>query len=179
MKAYIGPFPSTKTVRKNPRAERKIQVRIDKTDTWDLFTTLAHIIHPALIAFKADTHSSANVDLADAPPEYHGTPDQYGSDDKVHERWQWALSEMIWAFERIIKQDEHEYMYTPYAPGERPEKATVNVMQKGGGTKEVELLDANERLRIGKYDRVKATAYQARVDRAFMLFGKYYQNLWS
>jgi hypothetical protein len=41
MKVYIGPYKKTSD-------ERKIDVRIDKYDTWNMDSTLAYIILPML-----------------------------------------------------------------------------------------------------------------------------------
>ena len=42
MKVYIGRYP------KDPNKEQKVNVQIDKWDTWNMDATLAHIIVPML-----------------------------------------------------------------------------------------------------------------------------------
>ena len=51
------------------KKERKIKVRIDPYDTWNMDRTLAVIILPMLKQLKQTKHGSALVDDEDVPPE--------------------------------------------------------------------------------------------------------------
>ena len=83
------------------KRHRKIKVRIDKYDTWNMDYTLAHIILPMLKQLKETQQGAPQVDLEDVPEELR-------VDDKVHpydedgnyfKRWQYVLNEMLFAFE--------------------------------------------------------------------------------
>lgn len=65
------------------KKERKVQIHIDKHDTWSMDDTLAHIILPMLKQLKETTHG-------------------YPSDLNEQE-WDEILDEMIWAFEQKTK----------------------------------------------------------------------------
>jgi hypothetical protein len=93
--------------------ERKIKVHIDYYDTWSMDHTLALIIHPMLVQLQMTKHGSPCVDPEDAPPIGKGEDDGYGSDTKLHERWDWVLSEMIWAFEQLKSDDTEFTFYDP------------------------------------------------------------------
>ena len=88
----------------NSKKHRKIKVRIDKYDTWNMDNTLAHIILPMLKQLKASKHGSQIVEDEDLPVHMrYGDPDQ--CDNWVHYRWEWILNEMIWAFEQELDDD--------------------------------------------------------------------------
>ena len=92
-------------------SKRKVEVRIDAHDTWSMDHTLALIILPMLKQLKETKHGSPFVDDADVPEElqYLQAPK---TDDELwavnpdhHKRWDWIISEMIWAFEQIVDED--------------------------------------------------------------------------
>ena len=47
--------------------DRKIQVRIDPWDTWNMDQTLSYIILPMLKQLRATKHGAPNVDIEDCP----------------------------------------------------------------------------------------------------------------
>ncbi len=86
-------------------------VKIDKWDTWSMDTTLAPIILPMLKQLKTTKHGSPNVDDEDVPKELRfmkgkGKKAQAYNENLIHERWNWVVNEMIWAFEQI--NNEHD-----------------------------------------------------------------------
>ena len=108
------------------KRSRKIKIRIDEYDTWSMDHTLALITLPMLKQLKETQHGSARVDLEDVPPEmqlvstedwddqlvfdFYNNPES--SKQKVqcdvHDRWNWVLDEMIFAFE-FIADDNKRY----------------------------------------------------------------------
>jgi|LakMenEpi03Aug12_release.lakeMendotaPanAssembly.Ray.scaffolds.fasta_scaffold15638_13 hypothetical protein len=155
--------------------ERKIKVRIDKYDTWNMNTTLAHIILPMLKQLQASKHGSQLVDDEDVPPHMrHSDPDPecYGADNWVHYKWEWVLNEMIWAFEQELDDDwEDQFIH-------------------GDPQYEWELVGGNEDDESAVYrqhqlnpdywvDREGIKEYNARIQNGFRLFGKYYSGLWD
>jgi hypothetical protein len=86
---------------RNDLVKRKVEVKIEKFDVWSMDNTLAIIIVPMLELLKKQKHGSAQVDIEDVPPEYKQAD--------VHERWDWTLDEMIWAFTAIRDDEGYEY----------------------------------------------------------------------
>ncbi len=83
MKVKIGKFKTKGT--------QKIEVRIDKQDTWNMDTTLAYIIHPMLIQLKDTTH---------------GYPS-----DSTSEDWSDTLDKMIWSFGELTRNTDLHNFY--------------------------------------------------------------------
>ena len=101
------------------KRKRKIQVRIDKYDTWSMDVTLSYIIIPMLKQLKETKHSAADVDDKDVPKKLRSTSspkkkkNEIDSDpaglieqnDNWFARWDWVLDEMIWAFSLNLEED--------------------------------------------------------------------------
>ena len=138
-------------------------VKIDHYDTWSMDHTLAHIVLPMLKQLKATQHGSGQIDPEDVPEHLRPTeqpgPNNGYTDNTVHERWAWALDEMIWAFEQKIKDDDESafYDHSAVTPGSSLQQQIGQI----------------------KIDRTALEAHQKRKQRAYELFGKYYQALWD
>ena len=154
-----------------PKIQRKIKVRIDKYDTWNMNDTLAHIILPMLKQLKATKHGSQFVDDEDVPVHMrHGNPEGY--DNWVHYKWDWVLNEIIWAFEQELDDSwEDQFIH-------------------GESKIEWELISGNEDDDTGMYkqiqlnpdywvDREGIRLYNDRINNGMRLFGKYYRGLWD
>lgn len=155
MKVYIGPYPD--------EGEQKIDVHIDKYDTWSMDHTLSYIIVPMLKQLKETKHGSPNVDPTEVPEELRPSGEwkkayegDGSADDKYHKRWDWVLDEMIWAFEQKTIDWNKEY-FGEYVPSENDE---------GFGN-----------YPNADWDRMKK--HQERMSNGFRLFGKYYEALWD
>lgn len=114
MKVKIGKY----------KENRKIDIKIDKYDVWNLDHTLAMIIHPCLLELKKTKHGSPDVDNEDVPEELRSeehwlTNEQNISvpDSLYHKRWEYVLDEMIWTFKQIADGD-----FPLVAPEERVDK---------------------------------------------------------
>ena len=145
------------------RRTQQIKVRIDKSDTWSMDHTLAHIVLPMLVQLKRTKHGAPSVDNADVPRELRMSKKDMtqfakdgSTDDKFFKRWDWILDEMIWAFEQKCRDDWegdfYEYNF-----------------------------DGTERfgLKLVWEDREGSKAHQKRMTNGFKLFGKYLENLWD
>lgn len=157
--------------------KRKIKVRVDYTDIWSADHTLALIIHPTLVLLKKHKHGSPYVDLEDAPHIGKGEETDFGhGDDKIHDRWEWVLDEMIWTFERLAAGDEHDYYFVPYKDDEPVDRMGY----KNSKTGEMKYLQTEDQAReMGRYDPELQKKYQERINNGLRLFGKYYQALWD
>jgi hypothetical protein len=106
------------------KCKRKVKIQIDKWDTWSMDHTLALITLPMLKQLKETQHGSAQVDLEDVPPEMRMTSTEDWDDQLVfdfyndpkllkqniqcdnHDRWNWVMDEMIFAFDFILDDDK-------------------------------------------------------------------------
>lgn len=150
------------------RRKRKIKVRVDYYDVWGADHTLALIILPVLKRLKEVKHGSPFVDLTDVPEELHPTeaagPDNGYTDSTVHERWEWVLNEMIWAFEQIVNDDNTDQFYD-HTDADAYTKANPD-----------DFMGSMDKLKV---DREGLNAHNERIKRGTTLFGKYYQGLWD
>jgi len=142
VKVEIGNYPDA-------GEEQKIEVHIDKWDTWDMDHTLAHIVLPMLKQLKETKHGSPNVDAEDVPINLRAPEEDVlkykdlgETDPDFFKRWDWVLDEMIYAFDCKANKDE-VYM------------------------------------RFDIKDRIGMEKEQDRISNGFRLFGKYYESLWD
>lgn len=153
MKVSIGKYPN--------KGEQKISVRIDPWDTYSMDHTLAHIIVPMLKQLRTTAHGAPHTDDDDVPEELRSMSalakeNEWDTEDKHFERWDWILGEMIFAFESKFDDDWHSKFYTYEDDGTSPFG-----------------------IRIVNTDTKGLDAYQARITNGFRLFGKYYEGLWD
>lgn len=156
--------------------ERSIQVRIDRWDTWSMDHTLAHIILPMLKQLRETKHGAPYVDDRDVPKELRSTAAKpltkeekdAGAVDELHfKRWDWVLDEMIFAFESEL-DDSWE---AQFESGEND----LQLLQLEDGMSQL----VHGPKHTKKHDRKGREAYEKRIQRGFLLFGKYYSNLWD
>ena len=140
-------------------------VKIDQWDTWSMDYTLSFIIVPMLKQLKETKHGSPLVDDEDTPEELRSTAapakeNEWDIDENHFKRWDWALNEMIWAFEQNIDTNSEEKFFD-HAEWDEKEK------------------DFNTNLHKIKIDQPGLKAHQDRKANGFRLFGKYYSGLWD
>ena len=174
MKVYIGKYP------KNPIKERKIDIRIDRWDTWSMDHTLALIILPMLKQLKATKHGAPGSIV-----EFQQTSDQYpqlvfdfykeGNDDAWeagHQHWMEILDKMIWSFEQVLEDDWEEQYWLV-----KPEIDWDDLSDKDGfdekGFKEIKWKVRGECDWKGRYE------HQERITEGLKLFGFYFEDLWD
>ena len=148
-------------------------VHIDDYDVWGLNTTLAMIIHPALLKLKANKRGAPFVDDEDVPEHLRSTSappkeNEWDTDDLHFDRYDWVLDEMIWAFDQQAKDNEDE----PYSYDKVGEMETE---ESPDGT--YTLISSGFKRNPEKFKLYEE--YHARKNNAFRLFGKYYNSLWD
>lgn len=153
MKVYIGPYPD--------EGEQKIDVHIDRWDTWSMDHTLSYIVLPMLKQLKVTKHGSPLIGDEDVPEELKSTSpppkeNEWDIDDNHHKRWDWILDEMIWAFEQKTIDWDEEY-FGEYVPSANNQVLGNYPNADWGGMKK----------------------HQERMSNGFRLFGKYYEALWD
>jgi hypothetical protein len=158
MKVFIGRYP------KGMSKKRKIDIRIDDYDVWNMDDTLAHIIHPMLLKIQEDKHGAPPVDDEDVPDNIRriNAPNiselrEYETDDFWFARWDYVIGEMIFAFESKLKDWED-----PFWSKQPQKESTIGIPV---------LVDDCD------WDGMKA--YAERMQNGFRLFGKYYEGLWT
>ena len=140
-------------------------VKIDRWDTWSMDYTLSFIVVPMLKQLKETKHGAPFVDDEDVPEELKSTSappkeNDYDTDENHFKRWDWALNEMIWAFEQNLDHDSEDKFFD-HAEWDEKEK------------------DFGKNLHKIKIDQPGLKAHQDRKANGFRLFGKYYQGLWD
>lgn len=156
MNVLIGPYVDAPET-------RQIEIRIDPFDTWGMDHTLSLIIVPMLKQLHATKHGAPNTDDDDVPEHLRSTSaapkkNEWDPDDNHFKRWDWIMDEMIWAMERIAKDDDQEF----YDHSEVDENA-----------------DLHTQLSQMKVDVEGLERYHHRIQNGCRLFGKYFQNLWD
>ena len=140
-------------------------VKIDRWDTWSMDYTLSFIVVPMLKQLKETKHGAPFVDDEDVPEELKSTSappkeNEWDTDENHFKRWDWALNEMIWAFEQNLDNNSEEKFFD-HAEWVEKEK------------------DFGKNLHKIKIDQPGLKAHQDRKANGFRLFGKYYQGLWD
>jgi hypothetical protein len=167
MKVFIGKYP------KKADREQKVKVQIDPWDTWNMDTTLAHIVVPMLKQLYEKKHGAPYVDDEDVPEHLRKsaappTENEWETDDNHFKRWDWVMEEMIFAFEsKLIDWEDTFWKVHPELDfTKHPEDEGKEVIPVRWKTE-------------GECDREGRAKYQARVTNGFRLFGKYYEGLWD
>lgn len=167
MKVFMGKYPGSRS-----KKERKISVRIDNYDVWNLAENLALIIHPALLRLQETKHGSPYTDDEDVPDNLKSTnappkENEWDTDEFHLPRWEWILNEMIWAFGQLNIDWESQFwtgefdMQFVEIPGE-------NLFQMVDGPNHTAV-----------HDKEGSDAHYERIKNGLRLFGKYYLALWD
>lgn len=178
MKIHIGPFP------KGFSTNRKIDIQIDKYDTWNMYHTLALIIYPMLLQLKETKHGVPG-EFADIGGENYSTQESFDfykdsykdSFDESCKRWDEVLDKMIWSFEQLINDDydskyhhgEAKFEFVDTEPMPNPVTGKMEVMHQ--------MVDTNPDEHW--YDDVGHRLHDDRIQEGLDLFGKYFRNLWD
>ena len=139
-----------------------VKVKIDKYDTWSMDTTLAHIVIPMLKQLRDTKHGVPLVDDEDVGLFFEGNNE---------EKWEWIMSEMIFAFESKLTNWEDKY-----SSGEM-DYDSIPVIGKDGT--EIGVTWEKAAGHTYKLDIDGLHVEQARITNGFRLFGKYYEALWD
>lgn len=148
---------------------QKVDVKIERWDTWSMDHTLAFIVLPMLKQLQSNKPGAPFAEDEDVPSELRSTSaspkiNEWDTDDNHFLRWDWVMEEMIWAFEQKCRDDWESdfYRYEEVTPSEE----TGDFLHMCN-------------LRLAWEDREGREAHQLRMTNGFRLFGKYYENLWD
>lgn len=164
------------------KKKRKIKVKIHKYDTWSMDHQLSYIIHPMLVQLKETKYGSPNVDDEDVPEHIRSTSakpkeDEWDTDEFFHDRWDWVINEMVWAFGEIKEATwenqyhtgKHDFTFEPVDKDGNPvDKESAEFFEMKRGPKDTSV-----------FDKDGYTKHAERIQNGTRLFGKYYQGLWD
>lgn len=177
MKVRLGPY------RKGN--DRKIDVQIDRFDTYSLDHTLAYIILPALLQLK-ETKMGIPAEFANAGGADYEDQDSFdfykdshndAFDEKCKE-WELILDKMIWSFQQIVMDDyEDQYHHgRPEFDWVKTDQTILNPLN--GKTEETfRMVDKNPDEHWTDYEGMRV--HEERIQEGLELFGKYYRHLWD
>jgi len=153
-------------------------VKVDRWDTWSMDHTLGQIALPMLKQLQATKHGAPFVDDEDVPEELKSTSapakeNEWDTDENHFKRWDWAMNEMIYAFEHHINREWEE----AYRSGEIDWKSEACEWDENGKAKMFKMVDGPKNTYECDYDGMKVV--EDRIKNGFRLFGKYYQALWD
>jgi hypothetical protein len=177
MKVKLGKYLTKKN--------RRINVVIDKYDTWGLDHTLALIILPSLIQLKHTKHGVPG-DFAEVGGEdyvsqqsfdFYMETHSWAFDEKVKE-WDEILDKMIWSFHEIAKDEYVDQYHHGKAKYEFVKTNTQFPNPTTGKMEDTfEMVDRNPDEHW--YDMVGHRLHEERIQEGLNLFGKYFRNLWD
>lgn len=157
----------------NQNIDRKISVKIHDYDTWGLDYTLSPIIHPLLVQLQATKQGSPIVDDEDVPEHIRSTmagpkENSWDTDEFFHDRWDWVLAEMIWAFDQIRDGNWEEQYHTGTSDW---------IWSKESETGFSEIKQGPNHTHKADYKGIRK--HSERIRNGTKLFGKYYSGLWD
>lgn len=163
--------------------ERRIDVQIDKWDTYSLDHTLALIILPGLLQLKNSMHGIPNGFIQYIGADVDGNycfdfikDDEDEVFEKSCQKWHDAVDKMIWSFQQIVMDNyDNKYHHGDMKIGW---KAVTLPNPVTGVVEEMyEMVDENPTEHW--YDHVGHMLHEERIQEGLELFGKYYRNLWD
>jgi len=112
--------------------KRRIKIRIDHYDIWNMDETIYSIVHPMLIQLKLKKCGAPYVKDSDVPEHLRSTAapakkNEWDIDDYHFDRFNWILDEMIWAFDTDARNKEKD-IYFSILPEERG-RELLEIMQ--------------------------------------------------
>jgi hypothetical protein len=151
-------------------------IKIDEWDTWNMETTLGYIIRPMMAQLKATKHGAPFVDIEVVPAELRPedmTEEERmnGGVDSTHfKRWDWVIDEIIFAFDSLPggKNEDWEDQFTSGT-------SELHFKRLEDGMSEM-VHGENDTMKIDWDGRQK---YADRINKGFLLFGKYYTAMWD
>lgn len=171
MKVHIGPY----------RKNRKVKVTIDRYDTFSLDATLAHVIHPALIAFKEARLKMPGVPTAfftdEDPVDKTGNHTEEAM-EAAEKRYVEFLDECIWVFGEYINGDAGEEEFRKVKPEfeamTADERWAYSFNEEPSGIPNI----SRPYRATHDYDREGIEKYHERKRLALENFGKHFQTFW-
>lgn len=152
-------------------------IKIDKYDTWNMDSSMAHIILPMLKQIKEAKCGAPNVNDEDVPDELKSMnaprcENEWDVDDNFHKRWEWVLDEEIFAFSCLLDDNWADQYQSGVSDWEMKESE-----ETFEGEKLFEAVKGKNHTL--KYDWDGMAKGQERINNGLRLFGRYYQGHWT
>lgn len=176
MKVNIRKFNSGPT-------ERRIDVQIDKWDTYSLDHTIALIMLPALLQLKQTAHGVPNEFTRRVGGDMDSNycfdfikEDENQVFDQGCAKWGETLDKMIWSFQQLVFDDyDSKYHHGKMDVGWKPIKHLNPVT--GVVEDMYEMVDKNPNEHWYDYDG--HMLHEARIQEGIDLFAKHFRDLWD
>ena len=178
MKINIGKYPLGS-------GKRKIDIQIDRYDTYSMDHTLAMIILPMLLQLK-QTKQGVPAEFADiggADHEKQESFDFYKEDhhemfNKSVERYEEILDKMIWSFQQIVEDNWESNYYHGEGDYEWKEIDETQLNPLTGKVEKLyEMVDKNPEEHWIDFEGMEE--HRKRIQEGINLFAKYYFSLWD
>jgi hypothetical protein len=161
------------------KRKRKVKVRIDNYDVWNLDSTLSYIVLPALIKLKEQQHGAPFTEDNDVPEELrsYNAPskeNEYDTDEFHFKRWAWIMDELIWTFSQLHPDNDWE---SQYHSGEIDMKFNPIKFDDKGEPLLFEMVDGPKNTHV--FDKEGYMKHNARINNGCRLFGVYFRGLWD
>ena len=167
---------------KGPK-ERKMEVSIERWDTYSMDHTAALVILPLLLQLRQSKHGVPNEFIrhigGDLDNNYcfdFVNDDEKDVFDQLCGKWEETLDKMIWSFQQVVDDSyDSKYHHGRMKLGWKPIEITHPTT--GTVSNAYEMVDENP----GEhwYDHVGHELHEDRIQEGLELFGKYYRNLWD
>lgn len=167
---------------KGPK-ERKIDIKVEKWDTYSLDHTAALIILPLLLQLKHGKQGVPSDFVARVGGDMDRNyvfefiqEDENEVFDKLCQEWENTLDKMIWSFQQIVDDSyDDKYHHGHIKFGWKP--IVITNPTTGVVEEMYEMVDENPDEHW--YDYVGHQLHEERIQEGLELFGKYYRNLWD
>jgi len=150
-------------------------VKIDRWDTWDMYSTLSQIVLPMLKQLNATKDGAPYADEDDVPKgmglrstEAAPKENECDTDSNHFQRWDWILDEMIWTFTQLHPDTDWESQYHSGKHDMQWKKLETELSEMITGPKNTHVFDSEGH-----------SAHSRRIDNGLRLFGKYFRTMWD
>jgi hypothetical protein len=140
-------------------------VKIEDSDIWSLYHTLALIILPSLKKYKKSCTNGFPTCLLE------------DDEERAYKKWMTIIDKMIWSFSKIVEDDEFKYYLVKSKEEEALQKQDFKKRKKLGKLTGMEEISGF--IYIGKYSEKKFKEFNDKMNEGLFLFGKYFRNLWD
>lgn len=163
-------------------------VRVDPWDSWGADTTLAVVALPLLKQVQALKVGASKVDDADVPEELRTTSatpltaaqlEQGDLDEFWVARWNWVMSEVVWAFEQWQPGNDWETQFHKGCKKWCEVKSDTPELNPATGKMEFQHLLEPSNSDSREFDHKAHAVYRDRIYNGFRLFGRYFPNMWE
>ena len=167
---------------KGPK-ERKVEVKVERWDTYSMDHTAALVILPLLLQLRQSKMGVPNEFVQRTGGDFDNNycfdfinEDEAFVFDQGCKKWEETLDKMIWSFQQLVDDSyDSKYHHGQMKIGWKDIEITNPTT--GTVSNAYEMIDENP----GEhwYDHVGHALHEERIQEGLELFGKYYRNLWD